>query len=407
MRHLLLLRIATLAFAGALKGSRYGSLEVLPTGFTPRYVIDKSHAFVKRDGSCGAGNHGCLDINYPTRCCANDSYCYVNKANEPKCCPIGSNCVNDSFCSSTAFFCYSTITPTTTAATAIISNGGVQTQAGCCNRQCPQTSYYLCPSSLGGGCCPFGSECQNGGHCVSTKTAEPTPRLTPVVEGCTTEQYKCADGNGCCGNTQLCTSYQGSGYCTDGNPTATPTGGISPDPPSSSKSSSGKTIGIAVGISVGGAFIIGGVIWLLFVRRRQDKQIKSNEQTEGEADASDDPTMTAVTPSTLVASSSPGDGTQPTPPFPESSPASPLPVLHEPNGPEAAPVEIDSAERLEADDTEVDPLSPRPGATELGSPIGIEGRYELPGSEPAPPAPMTSWLEISPPTPSPSPQKEK
>ncbi|POR33825.1 Uncharacterized protein TPAR_05977, partial [Tolypocladium paradoxum] len=151
-----------------------------------------------------------LDINRGDQCCDNDSYCYVDKAGDPRCCPIGSNCVDDSLCKSDKYQCRGSVT----------SSGTVKTDlVGCCGRRCPQTSYYLCPPDLGGKCCPYGADCQAGGNCVATKTASRSALLTPVVDGCTTSQYKCPDGTGCCGDRQRCTRVSGTAYCAAGNPT--------------------------------------------------------------------------------------------------------------------------------------------------------------------------------------------
>ncbi|KFG81269.1 hypothetical protein MANI_024084 [Metarhizium anisopliae] len=129
-------------------------------------------SLAKRDGTCGDGRHNCLDINQPDACCDNQSYCFVNKSNEAGCCAIGSNCPDDSLCKSDFYYC------TTTLTLSGVTAGGNSTTKGCCGRQCPQTSYYLCPSSLGGKCCPFDADCQAGGNCVMKRTASSTPPTT-------------------------------------------------------------------------------------------------------------------------------------------------------------------------------------------------------------------------------------
>ena len=57
------------------------------------------------------------------------------------------------------------------------------------------------------------------------KTLEPTRTpasgLTPVPEGCTTSQYRCEDGEGCCNNDQKCTEVSNTAYCAAGTPTGT------------------------------------------------------------------------------------------------------------------------------------------------------------------------------------------
>ncbi|KHN96660.1 uncharacterized protein MAM_05603 [Metarhizium album ARSEF 1941] len=138
----------------------------------------------RRDQTCGDGHHNCLDINQPDRCCSNQNYCYVNAAGEARCCPVGSNCVADSPCKSEFYFCTTTLSGLAAANAANAANATTQ---GCCGRKCPQTSYYLCPSSLGGKCCPYDADCQADGNCVMKRAAPSTttptgPDAMSVVE---------------------------------------------------------------------------------------------------------------------------------------------------------------------------------------------------------------------------------
>ncbi|ETR98766.1 hypothetical protein M419DRAFT_57274, partial [Trichoderma reesei RUT C-30] len=271
---------------------RYAAVQLVPDGLTPRHFIDRSHPLFKREGSCGDDAHSCLDIGHGDRCCNNNSYCYVNSSNEPKCCAIGQPCTSDNPCPATAVRCSVTRTITLTsssfrkATTATTTTTTTTTRAspsttttvltGCCGRACPQTSFYLCAPSLGGNCCPYSADCQAGGHCVSTRTSPP-PGLTPVADGCTTSQFRCPDGNGCCDNGHTCTSFAGSGYCSTatGGPTSTLAAAGGGDDASDGDSSSssgglspGAEAGIAVGAVVGGGLLVAGAAWLYLTRRR-------------------------------------------------------------------------------------------------------------------------------------------
>lgn len=237
---------------------------------TPRLAL--------RDGSCGTGAHGCkshtspkfhisysqirtlkrllgLDIGRSDRCCNNDSYCYIDKTGEPRCCPVGSNCVGDSNCKSEAYYC----TVTTT-----ISGGFTTDQKGCCNRKCPQTSYYLCPPDLGGKCCPYGSDCQAGGNCLEKKTASPTSVTGGVTTGTC---VSCSDqtagsGPACCSRSSNCSSASQTGTCVIADGDAT----------SDHILSSGAKTGIGMGVGIGTSIIFGILVWLCISKRRRRGQ---------------------------------------------------------------------------------------------------------------------------------------
>ncbi|KAG5932112.1 hypothetical protein E4U53_001487 [Claviceps sorghi] len=146
---------------------------------------------------CGEGQHSCLDIQRPDSCCDNASYCYINAQDEARCCPIGSNCIADSPCSSQAYYC--TVTLTTTFLPRVSSAGVTAvttTEQGCCGRKCPQTSYFLCPPDLGGKCCPFGSQCQAGGSCLQKKTATSASTSAAIATpkaGCSSPASSCPE----------------------------------------------------------------------------------------------------------------------------------------------------------------------------------------------------------------------
>ncbi|KAL7939814.1 hypothetical protein V8C35DRAFT_16618 [Trichoderma chlorosporum] len=424
MRLLLILPLCGLAIASAAR-DRYAALQIVPDGLTPRYFVDRSHPLFKREGSCGDDAHSCLDIGHGERCCDNNSYCYINTSDEPRCCAIGQACTSDNPCPATAVRCSVTrsVTITSTASAARTSSKpALATQTtttvltGCCGRACPQTSFYLCASSLGGGCCPFDSNCQAGGGCVSTKTSPP-PGLTPVADGCTTSQFRCADGNGCCNNGQACTSFAGSAYCSTatGGPTSTLDAGSGSGPGSGSGSSSsgglspGAEAGIAVGAVVGGGLIVAAAVWFYLTKRRNaratrvynDASLQSggangaapgdiamtNAPTSPEGQAQRWTIVSSVTPSGAVTDAG-------TVRSPSSAPD---------------PVELGGGERMEIQGSEV--LSPKSGVssmalTDVRTPETVDGRFELHGSEglwslPSPTSPMPSPPLSSPPLPSP------
>ncbi|KID98900.1 hypothetical protein MAJ_04995, partial [Metarhizium majus ARSEF 297] len=187
-------------------------------------------SLAKRDGTCGDGHHNCLDINQPDACCDNQSYCFINKSNEAGCCAIGSNCPDDSLCKSDFYYCTTTLTPG-----GVTAAGGNSTTKGCCGRQCPQT-YYLCPSSLGGKCCPFDADCQAGGNCVMKRTASPTMPTTTA------------------------TSTTHAGAC----PTCSPVSVIEFD-----GLSSGAKAGIGVGVALGTSLLIALLVSIFVLHRRR------------------------------------------------------------------------------------------------------------------------------------------
>lgn len=214
-----------------------------------------------------------LDIRRGDRCCSDSTYCFVNRDGDPKCCPIGNDCRENNPCNSDSFFCTQVST----------ISGTMRGQEGCCGKQCRSTSVYLCPSSLGGNCCSYGSECQSGGRCVST--VQPTSTdgggvlgLTPVPEGCTTSQHKCEDGEGCCNNDQKCTEVSETAYCAQGTPTGTDVEYIDgDDDDGGSGLSTGAQAGIGVGVTVAGGLMIGLATWFCITRRRRNRSDPSRQ----------------------------------------------------------------------------------------------------------------------------------
>ncbi|KAK7403816.1 hypothetical protein QQX98_010413 [Neonectria punicea] len=263
-----LLSVCSLALGldAAQLRERYGSLPIAPNGLMPRFFLDKSNPLAKRDVDCGEEHHSCLDVGFGDECCENDSYCYVNRDGKAKCCPIGSNCSADSDCDSTAYFCTRTVT----------ASGTPTAREGCCGRKCRETSLYLCASSLGGNCCAYGAECRAGGECASTQKPSKSALLTPIEDGCTTSQHKCADGSGCCDNWQHCTEVSSTGYCAAGNPSESIS--VVPEPGSEDDSlSNGAKAGIGIGAVVGTSIIVGCLTWLCISKRRQRQRTLSRQ----------------------------------------------------------------------------------------------------------------------------------
>ncbi|CAH0016089.1 unnamed protein product, partial [Clonostachys rhizophaga] len=244
----------------------------------PRFWMDPAIPLLGRQEGCSYDTHHyCDDIGHGNVCCPNNKYCYINKSNEPKCCDIGSNCTLDSICNSLSYYC---ARPETVS-------GTVTTKNGCCGRTCPSTSLFLCPQANGGNCCPYGSQC-DGGNCKAVVTASSTALLTPIQEGCTTSQYRCPDGHGCCDNNQVCTLVSNEGYCVPGIPTQTDIEYIGTDP-SADKLSQGAIAGIAVGAVVAVALVIGLVTWFC-IRKKKERRALSRRQTASEAAQTEDQT---------------------------------------------------------------------------------------------------------------------
>ena len=324
----------------------------------------------------------------------------MNEDGDAKCCPIGSNCVNDSPCSSDAYFCTTTVTVSGTASPTEV----------CCDRLCPQTSQYLCPPDLGGKCCNFDSECRADGSCVSTQEPSSTDGLKPIEEGCTTSQYRCNDGNGCCDNDQSCTEVSGTGFCASGRPTETDLDFI--DDEGSPGLSDGAKAGIGVGAVLGAALIIGLFVWLCIYKRRRSRQSGNRgygSSGSGHQHAEDAAGMTEVTQSPMARQGGQGPTQDYFGPHPVAGPYTEAPDQYrqhsnttspgphralppQPNQPGdiTAPVEMDSESR--AGDGRMSPLSyPSSHASPQPQPETIEGRFELYGElQPEQPPPPRS-----------------
>ncbi|KAJ4267790.1 hypothetical protein NW762_003905 [Fusarium torreyae] len=356
---------------------QYEAFQAAPGDLIPRFFIDRSFPLAKRAGDCGKDHHNCLDIGFPDDCCDNDSYCYVNRKGDPKCCPIGSSCTSDSPCKSTEYFCTRIIT----------SSGTATAQEGCCDRKCPKTSLYLCPASLGGNCCGYNSECRAGGDCASTRPASRTDLLSPIPEGCTTSQHRCSDGAGCCDNDQECTQVSGEGFCAQATPTESGVT-IVEDDEGGGGLSDGAKAGIGVGVVVGASIIVGGLTWLFLKRRRERSATGPSASGEGDGSGPARDTMTEVSGSNARQGLT-QDYFGPDPaagPYTEqassrvTSPGreSAVPMHAQSPGDIAAPVEIDSTTREGSD-----LLSPMSSPSLYQTPLSetIDGRFELYGNE--------------------------
>lgn len=151
------------------------------------------------------------DVN-STVCCPNSAYCVVNETTfEAQCCDLGSNC--GLTCPQDSYYSVLTNTITDTAA----STATTETAAACVGRQCTST-WYICPRSVGGGCCPFGSDCVSGGSCLFSETA-------PTMSVCTSGLFSCGQStqeSRCCPSGAVCTSASTSGYFCASSATAPP-----------------------------------------------------------------------------------------------------------------------------------------------------------------------------------------
>ncbi|KAF4994886.1 hypothetical protein FDECE_12971 [Fusarium decemcellulare] len=376
----LLIFVPHLALALAQITRRHESLAVAQGDLMPRFFIDRSFPLAKRAGECGGGSHNCLDIGFSDDCCDNDSYCYVNRDGDPKCCAIGSNCSDDSPCKSTAYFCTRTVT----------QSGTATAQEGCCNRKCPKSSLYLCPSSLGGNCCGYDSQCRASGECATTKTASQTGSLTPIPSGCTTSQHRCSDGAGCCDDGQVCTQVSGEGFCAEAEPTGSDVTIIDDSDDGDGGLSEGAKAGIGVGAVVGTSIIVGGLTWLCISKRRHRRQTATGQSGSGDGDGSG-PARDGMTdisgsqarhgltsdyfgPDAVAGPFTEPAGSEATSPGRGRA----VPLRAQEPGDIAAPVEIDST--IKDNNSLLSPMtSPSLGHTP-GSET-IEGRFELYGND--------------------------
>lgn len=210
-------------------------------------------------------------------CCPNTSYCVVNETTlEAQCCDLGQNCgltcPQDSY--------YSILTNTITDSAA--STTTVETAAACVGRQCTST-WYICPRSVGGGCCPFGSDCVSGGSCLFSEAA-------PTLSVCTNGLFSCGQSNQesrCCPSGAACTSASSSGYYCASSFTAPPalptTVSIIMTPTATAveaSSDGSDDLALKVGLGVGIPVAVIGIAVLAFawrIRRARKGRAVSSE----------------------------------------------------------------------------------------------------------------------------------
>lgn len=172
-----------------------------------------------------------------TACCPNTAYCIINSTTwEAKCCPLGSTC--GGYCDTEHYL--ANITTTTTVSSSVT----VETALGCTGRTCFSTNY-LCPSSMGGGCCPYGSDCgydstASKGLCLSVATSSSTTASATA--------------------------------------TTTPTGGVVVVQHQSHGLSTGAKAGIAVGVVAVAALVVGALTWMCLRRRRSTRTTTTTAQ---------------------------------------------------------------------------------------------------------------------------------
>lgn len=209
-----------------------------------------------------------------------------------QCCQLGSTCGGS--CDTDSYFTLQTTTQTTSGTTA------TETNAVCIGFPCASTQYK-CPQSMGGNCCAYGQNCASSGVCLdygattsSSTTAGPTV-ATMIPSGCSQQgDTPCSVGGpgiatstGCCGVGYTC----GIGPTSEAICTSTPTSSTSgPGPtgsgisvvPQSRGLSTGAKAGIAVGVVVAAALVIGAATWFCLRRRRSARSTTTgNEMASG------------------------------------------------------------------------------------------------------------------------------
>lgn len=212
-----------------------------------------------------------------------------------QCCELGSTC--GMTCGTGDF--YSVVTTTETVASGSTTTG---TAGACIGRKC-QSTNYLCPESMGGSCCAYGQDCASSGRCLdygatstsSSGLAGPTV-ATMIPSGCSSQgDSTCSVGGagmatttGCCGagytcavsgSQAICTSVRSSSSSSSG---PIPTGSGISIVPQSRGLSAGAKAGIAVGVVIAAALVIGAATWFCIRRRRSGRSTTTgNEMASG------------------------------------------------------------------------------------------------------------------------------
>lgn len=212
-------------------------------------------------------------------CCPNTAYCVVNDTTfETQCCDLGSNC--GLTCPQDSYYSLLTTTITDTAASTVTT----ETAAACVGRQCTST-WYVCPRSVGGGCCPFGSDCVSGGSCLFSETA-------PTMAVCTNGLFSCGQStqeSRCCPSGAVCTSASPSGYyCASSAtaPSALPTTVsiiMLPTATAAEASNRSNDVALKVGLGVGipvGVIAIAVLVVAWRIRRARKQRAVSSEDPQ-------------------------------------------------------------------------------------------------------------------------------
>ncbi|OTB09002.1 hypothetical protein M426DRAFT_7031 [Hypoxylon sp. CI-4A] len=252
-------------------GPRYFAKGMPPVPAAPAGKAKRQQPF-----QCPAGKHSCLEVGPQGAdfCCDNDEYCFLNATWNLQCCGIGTTC--GSPCPESLLFCNNTVTSTTTTATSGTTEVVqlISTAAACCGRAC-STSYFLCQTTFGGQCCEYGASCGVDGQCLFPASTSMSTLVTPIPSGCTTSQFSCPTGGGCCNLGSICTSTVDAAQSTSlgcvANLTVVDTGGLS----------EGARVGIGVGVAVGAAIVIGAITWFWIHRRRAEKSRREGETMTG------------------------------------------------------------------------------------------------------------------------------
>lgn len=213
-----------------------------------------------------------------------------------QCCALGSTCGGS--CGTDKYFSVITTTQTLTSGSVSTSVG---TAAACIGRKC-QSTNYLCPESMGANCCAYGQDCASSSQCLDYGAATSTTSglagptvATMIPSGCSLQgDSPCSVGGpgiatttGCCGAGFTCAVSSSKAICTSVQSTSStsgpiPTGSGISIVPQSRGLSSGAKAGIAVGVVIAAALVIGAATWFCIRRRRSGRSTTTgNEMASG------------------------------------------------------------------------------------------------------------------------------
>jgi hypothetical protein len=242
------------------------------------------------------------------------------------------------------------------------------------------------------------------------KTQPPAGVVPAATGSCTTSQFRCSDGNGCCNNGATCTSFSGSAYCSTatGGPTSTLIAGGDGGSSSSGGLSAGAEAGIAVGSVVGGGLIVAAAVWFFLRRRRSTapvNQVYNHAADPPEVDVNRNAAAAPSGPTMSTAPATPRTWRQRWTMASSVTPSGAVTDAGTIRSPSSAPdpVEIGSEGLSEVAGSDVmTPKSERTGfaLTDLRTPETIDGRFELGGTE-------MPWPHPEPASPEPSPQPQE